>query len=331
MKCEACLPLVDEFFDGELDARHAGDVRAHMKLCASCSGYYESLRMGQDVFDKFLEDVKLSPAAWQGVRRRIQEKEVAREGFFEKLNWLAIPRFEWAVVAAALGTVILAMVVIRFATSASDKRQVAVVNPDRVASPHPSAPASVPQSASEQPRFENEQSNLTSARVANKHLGRSVRPRPPQLDTLPAPTLNPDPVAAMFESAAAFNKELQTARVELEASRPVTLETDVARHFEKTRLLLLSLKNTSISDTDASVNVSYEKTVSRKLAGSNLLLRRETAAAGDRSAAELLEQIEPLLIDIANMPDRASAEEVAAMSRRIVRKDVIGLLQSQTF
>ena len=135
----------------------------------------------------------------------------------------------------------------------------------------------------------------------------------------------------MFEQAAAFNRAMESARTELETNRPVTLETDVARYFEKTRLLLLSLKNTPVSETDTSVNVSYEKMVSRKLADNNLLLRRETAMAGYQSAAELLDQVEPLLIDIANMPDRASAAEVASISRRIARRDVIGLLQSQTF
>ena len=302
MKCEACLPLVDELFDGELDVRHAGDVRAHIKGCTSCSGYYESLRMGQNVYDKFLEDVQLSPAAWQGVRCRIQEKEIAGTGF----NWLHIPRFQWAVVAVALGVLVLAIVVIRFAAGVADKRQVAVVNPDRVESPNPPAPANSPRSSAEQPR------KFTHSRVVNPH--------PVQTQT-----------RAMLAEAAAFNREMESARVELEANRPVTLQTDVARHFEKTRLLLLSLKNTPMPETDASVNVSYEKTISRKLADSNLLLRRETAAAGDRSAAELLDQIEPLLIDIANMPDRVSAQEVASLSRRIARKDVIGLLQSQTF
>lgn len=135
----------------------------------------------------------------------------------------------------------------------------------------------------------------------------------------------------MLAHVTAFSREVESARLELETNRPVTLKTDVDRHFERARLLLLSLKNTPAPETDASVNLTYEKTLSRKLADSNSLLRLEMATAGDQSRAKLLDRIEPLLIEFANMPDRASREEVASISRRIEQKDVIGLLQSQTF
>lgn len=135
----------------------------------------------------------------------------------------------------------------------------------------------------------------------------------------------------MMAHVAAFSQKFESARLKLESNRPVTLKTDVDRHFEKARLLLLSLKNTPAPETDASVNLTYEKTLSRKLADSNSLLRLEMATTGDQSRAALLDRIEPLLIEFANMPDRASREEVASISRRIERKDVIGLLQLQTF
>ncbi len=303
MRCEACLPLVDEFFDGELESRLVGDVRAHLTGCTSCSGYYESLRMGQDVYDTFLEDVKVGASTWHGVRRRIRENKSDR-GLFGWFNW--IPRFQWATVAVALGVIVLGIVIIR--TRVDDKPQVATVEPPRVA----------PQVSPEQPRVEEQ--------AASEVTRRREKPMHPK-----APRVVTNQTVAMFEKAAAFQKAMESARLELEANRPVTLETDVARHFEKTRLLLLALKNTPVPETDTAVNFSYEKTLSRKLANSNVLLRRETTTAGDRSTAEVLDQIEPLLIEIANMPDRASAADVASISQRIARRDVIGLLQSQAF
>ena len=139
MRCEACLPLVDEFFDGELESRLVGDVRAHLTGCTSCLGYYESLRVGQDVYDRFLEDVKVSAAAWQGVRRRIREHKGTGR-FFDRFNW--IPRFQWATVAAALGVIVLGIVIMRVGTRVEDRKQVAAVEPPRAA----------PQISSEHPR-----------------------------------------------------------------------------------------------------------------------------------------------------------------------------------
>lgn len=320
MRCEACLPLVDEFFDGELDSRLVGDVRAHLTGCTSCSGYYESLRLGQGVYDRFFEDVKVGTTVWQGVRHRIRKNEVAGKsrllpGFFENLHRLAIPRFQWAVVTAALGVIVLGIVLMRVGTRVEDKQQVATADPPRVA----------PQLSPEQPRLENQASSVTKAHETIRHSEKSMKAKAPVRNVVTSQTV------AMFEKAAAFQKAMESARLELDANRPVTLETDVARHFEKTRLLLMALKNTPVPETGAPVNFSYEKTLSRKIANSNLLLRRETATAGDRSTAELLDQIEPLLIEIANMPDHASAAEVASISRRIARRNVIGLLQSQTF
>lgn len=308
MKCEACLPLVGEFFDGELDSRVAGAVRAHVAACLSCSGHYESLRLNQDIYDKFLEDVKLSSTAWQGVHRRIQQEKIVEtrglfSGFFGMRDWVLNPRFQF--VAATLVLIVLAIMVWRVTTRPEARQEIAVTDPTRAESPNPVTPV-------KEHRLEKSHRSVAKASDVKRPVVAKAS-------------------VAMLDRAAAFTREMESARTELETNRPVTLKTDVARHFEKTRLLLLSLKNTPVSEADVDVNVSYEKTVSRKLANNNLLLRRETTNAGDRSAAELLDRIEPLLIEIANMPDRASASEVASISQRIARKDVIGLLQSQTF
>src|SRR5437764_1178422 len=37
MRCEDCLPLIEEYFDGETDARTAASVGAHLSKCADCA------------------------------------------------------------------------------------------------------------------------------------------------------------------------------------------------------------------------------------------------------------------------------------------------------
>jgi Putative zinc-finger len=315
MNCEVCLPLVGEFFDGEVEARLVSEVRSHIASCASCSRYYESLQFSQDVYDKFLDDVKISESAWQGVHRRIQESKVTkRRGPFSGwFDWFVVPSFERAVVALTLGSLVLLGIVTLRLVSRREKEELASSQPTRV-----------------------ETQNRTDEHlpVEQAQANKSKKPRriaKPLENSFEKRSVVTAEAVAMLDQAAIFSREMESARSELEANNSGTLKTDVARHFEKTRLLLLSLKNTPAPETDTSVNLTYEKTLSRKLADNNSLLRLEMETAGDQSRADLLDRIEPLLIEIANMPDRASRDEVASISRRIERKDVVGLLQSQAF
>jgi len=359
MKCEACRPLVEELFDGELEPPFAPDVRAHLKDCASCSGYYESLLHGQDIFDTFLEGVELSPAAWRGLHTTIQGAKAANtggflSGFFKKHNWLGVPRFQQAVFAAILAVVVIGIGIaaLRFAARPEGGERVAgtpgngtsvklQVKATPAVAPLASEGAQVSNSAGESERRRSEQepamqnTNKAAPVITVAKVGAARAVTASRLVRNSSETARHSGEVAstpvIWEKAAALNREMDSARSALAVSRPTILKTELARHFEKTRLLLLSLKNTQVSKSDTAVNVSYEKRLSRKLADSNLLLRRDVATLGDPAAAELLDRVEPLLLEIANLPDRASPEEVALVSRRIAGKEVISLLQAQAF
>jgi hypothetical protein len=56
-------------------------------------------------------------------------------------------------------------------------------------------------------------------------------------------------------------------------------------------------------------------------------LRREADAAGDVQVSSLLESLEPILLDIANLPAKPSASAVRVIRERVERKNIVALLQ----
>jgi hypothetical protein len=74
----------------------------------------------------------------------------------------------------------------------------------------------------------------------------------------------------------------------------------------------------------------YERSLSRELVVRNRLLRRRAERQEDASAAEVLVQVEPLLLDIANLPDHAAAGEIAALQSLIRTQGIIAALRLYT-
>ena len=104
-------------------------------------------------------------------------------------------------------------------------------------------------------------------------------------------------------------------------------DVETARHLEQAQMLLRSFKNVSLDGENSFVDASYEKERSRAILQKNVLLRRNAEAKGNLPAQELLGSLEPLLLDIANLPDRPSEEDVRPVKERIQKTEIIATLQ----
>jgi len=103
-------------------------------------------------------------------------------------------------------------------------------------------------------------------------------------------------------------------------------DEDTAKHIEQTENLLRSIRNVSVSDSDDEVDVSYDKALSRRLLIENVVLRREAEMKAKFPTKTLLADLEPLLIDIANLPDRAKPEDVRAIKERVQKTEIVAAL-----
>jgi hypothetical protein len=77
----------------------------------------------------------------------------------------------------------------------------------------------------------------------------------------------------------------------------------------------------------ATIDVAYEKRAASKLIYDNILLRRAAEAKGQRPVEDALNSLEPLLLDIANLPDQASRAEVQIIRDRMQRQELVATLQ----
>jgi Putative zinc-finger len=109
--------------------------------------------------------------------------------------------------------------------------------------------------------------------------------------------------------------------------RPVEAGTLAAQHVEQAGLLLRAFRNARTDEPDAASDLTYEKRRARQLLYQNIVLRREAASDGNVQLAALLDSLEPILIDIANLPDQPHADAVRAIRERIERKNLVALLE----
>ena len=109
------------------------------------------------------------------------------------------------------------------------------------------------------------------------------------------------------------------------AARQTTwLEAQTSRHLERAQLLLRSVRNAQAASGS---ELQYERSLSRELVIRNRLLRRRAERQEDASAAKVLVQVEPLLLDIANLPDHAAAGDIAALQSLIRTQGIIAELR----
>jgi hypothetical protein len=126
-----------------------------------------------------------------------------------------------------------------------------------------------------------------------------------------------------FESSDAGD-DLLTRR-----AQDVTNDSKTARHVEQAQLLLRSFRNARVADTGrrASSDIAYDKRQSKKLLYQNIVLRREAASRGNLPVESLLDSLEPILIDIANLPDNPAPADVREINERMRRKNLVAMLQ----
>lgn len=109
--------------------------------------------------------------------------------------------------------------------------------------------------------------------------------------------------------------------------RPADTQTLTAQHVEQSELLLRSFRNLRSGSRDTKEDLVYDRRRAQRLFYQNVLLRREADSAGDVEVATLLEHLEPILLDIANLPEGAHDSEVHVIIDRLQRQNLVALLQ----
>jgi hypothetical protein len=100
-----------------------------------------------------------------------------------------------------------------------------------------------------------------------------------------------------------------------------------AMHLQKSELLLRAFRNVRAAKTGRPAEIDYERKLAQQLIVRNMMLKREADASGDIQVSSLLENLEPILLDIANLPKDAGTDDVRVINERVERKNIVALLQ----
>jgi anti-sigma factor RsiW len=121
-------------------------------------------------------------------------------------------------------------------------------------------------------------------------------------------TSNTTPVAA---PVAAVATEVEPERV---------LRAAVGDHLDRTQMMLVELAN---ADTDNIDVLAGEQGRAADLVAANRLMRQSAAQSGDAGIADVLEDLERVLLEIANAPADASSNELNDLQSRITKQDLL--------
>lgn len=106
-----------------------------------------------------------------------------------------------------------------------------------------------------------------------------------------------------------------------EAPRDRVLLVVVSDHFDRSERVLVELTN--ITPNQPNVDIGAERAVAEELLASNRLYRRTALDRGEESVATLLDELEPVLLQIAHAPDDMPADELRRIQKRVEAKGLV--------
>ena len=298
MKCEGCLELLEEYLDGELAEREASEIAAHLITCAACSAERATLAVEQEMFSRYDRELEVPALLWEQVAGQTVSplsKPVSQNGFSALVaSWFRVPSFGFSLATAAVLIVIalvIGMAYMRTQKPEPNKVLAETPRPITVTSPEPKQ---VPKGDQAEPGNRDfVASNGSSARKQRPIRHSTID----QSDVLSA----------------------DTGYQDLD-------DQDTAKHIEQTQNLLRSIRNVEVNDNDQEIDVSYDKAVSRRLLNENIVLRRDAEMKAKFPTKALLSDLEPFLIDIANLPDQAKPDDVRAIKERVQKTEIVAAL-----
>ncbi|HEX2832820.1 MAG TPA: hypothetical protein VHW00_07380 [Thermoanaerobaculia bacterium] len=134
---------------------------------------------------------------------------------------------------------------------------------------------------------------------------------------------NPDviQVAAHVPPQQQTPRQPQTARPQ-DAPRDRILLLVVGEHMDQSERMLVELTNLTPSENDG-FDIKTERAKAEELLASNRLYRRTALDRGEENVATLLNELEPMLMQIAHAPDEMTADELRTIQKRVETKGLV--------
>jgi hypothetical protein len=94
----------------------------------------------------------------------------------------------------------------------------------------------------------------------------------------------------------------------------------VGDHLERSQMILVELTN---ADPSQPLDIAPEQRLAQDLVGANRLYRQTAVKAGETGVADVLDDLERVLLEIAHSPKDLKAAEVKTLQQRIAARGIL--------
>lgn len=337
MNCEQYLNLIDDLLEGELDEKTAAPVDAHVFDCAQCRTQTEILRREREIYARFLFDAEPPTDLWANFQTRLAaEKEKVRRAADtsaqkpQRADIFGFLRFSPALLAAIL---LIGFAVgfgwLKFTSEggtdfaetepndASPVTKSSAPDTSQTTDSTTKAETGAKNDAKQNARFGDERKSSKALKISADKKSTTG-----EIVKIERQTIRAVAPKNAFAPKRTNEKEPSSNRLMFE------LETEIAGQIERVELLLRSFRNARAVETVETFDVEYEKGQARRLLGKNERLRRDAENHGISYAVELLNRVEPYLLDIANLENNPAPDKVLDIRERVKNQSIIASLQT---
>ena len=343
MSCEQYLNLIEDLAEGEPDERIAGRVESHVFTCAKCRVQWGAVKREKDVYARYLYDIEPPHDLRANFQTRLAEQKMKTSRFAETLPKVSVRKTgifdfrRFSPLLAGASLMIVFGIGFGWLKLASDEtnKNIHVAKTDTDDLPLPSAfDETVKVGTAESPSVigggqknaapPNDQ--LSGRRKFSKAGGIPVAAPQPLLakaGKIERKTVSADARGTQAEVESRLSDESRR-----HALQTKNLENEIAGQIERVELLLRSFRNAQANETTEIFDIEYEKGQARRLLEKNARLRESAESYGIFYAEELLSRVEPYLLDIANLTDHPTPDEVLDIRERVKNQSIIASLQT---
>lgn len=125
-------------------------------------------------------------------------------------------------------------------------------------------------------------------------------------------------LAMAFVAGMLTQRKAEVTRIS-EKSRERVLLIAMSRHLERSQIVLSEIAN----ENAAAIDFPREQERARDLLDDNRLLRQAALRSGDAADASLLDELERVLLDVANSPAEMPSRDLEALQNRIENEGLV--------
>lgn len=341
MSCEKYLPLINELIEGELDEPIAERINSHVFVCEQCSSYYKEQKQEREIYAHYLFEVEPPADLWLKLQTQINaEADTVSEVFetsvvapFWKLNIFGFLRL-----SPALGiAVVLIILGIGLSKIVSDKtvsfNEYTVQKDSKDILATSQTADEIVKKTTEDLSTKNVSDNIVAhskklIKASNKTISLKHKPNNEITNKfVTVESLKKNDGMSLDNDRVKILTNVQPNEEQQKLLQLKNLESETAQQIEKTELLLRSFRNARLVEGSSIYDIGYEKQQARKLLEKNARLRQIAENYGNLYTQEILDKVEPFLLDIANLENNPLPEKVLDIKERVRNQNIIASLQ----